>query len=193
MRARTFVYGCLFMVLSAQHVDAQQIRSFQQVQKLQKKMEAYNNQLEQLLKEVNAGGHKIRQKKVPVGREMNIAPPPPIEIGPQRGNRAKPLVGSRRMLNRFGLRISLPSPTLIDQMELPKDQGLVLTFIDSNSSLAKSGLQQHDILLEINEQAIPNDVNRFAQLLQTLNEIKEVSIVVLRKGTPITIKGIKLP
>ncbi|MBM4069917.1 MAG: PDZ domain-containing protein [Planctomycetes bacterium] len=94
---------------------------------------------------------------------------------------------------RLGARIEKPSDVLIDQLDLPRKQGLVIREVKSKSAAAKAGLKANDILLEINGKSVPDDLN---VLLKQLAEVKAdatVDAVVLRKGKRETIKGIVLP
>jgi beta-lactamase regulating signal transducer with metallopeptidase domain len=95
--------------------------------------------------------------------------------------------------SRLGVRVSIPTATLIEQLDLPKDEGLVIDHVQANSAAAKAGIKAHDILLELKGKAVSNNVQ---DLLKTLKEIKAntpVDVVVMRKGKRETIKGISLP
>src|SRR2546427_795221 len=56
---------------------------------------------------------------------------------------------------RLGAMMELPNPTLIEQLDLPKEQGMVLCDVLADSAAAKAGLKPHDILLELNGQPVP--------------------------------------
>ena len=51
-------------------------------------------------------------------------------------------------VNRIGGFLTQPIEALVDQLDLPKDQGLVLHGISPDSAAAKAGLRNNDILLE---------------------------------------------
>src|SRR5262249_33514205 len=59
---------------------------------------------------------------------------------------------------RLGVRLDKPSATLVDQLDLPKGQGLILEEVVNNSAASKAGLKPHDILLEFDGKPVPNDV-----------------------------------
>src|SRR5262245_17373215 len=58
---------------------------------------------------------------------------------------------------RFGATLTAPSDTLVEQLGLAKGKGLVLEKIGVESAAAKGGLKAHDILVELNGKAVPND------------------------------------
>jgi hypothetical protein len=100
--------------------------------------------------------------------------------------------GPVAMENRLGAVLQQPSTTLVDQLDLPDKQGLVLKTVKPGSTAAKGGLKPNDILLELAGKPVPNNLSGF---LKQLNDIKKdvpVDAVVLRKGKKETIKGIKL-
>lgn len=94
---------------------------------------------------------------------------------------------------RLGAQIRVPSKTLIEQLELPADQGIVLEAVGPNSAAAKAGLQPHDIVLELDGKTVPSKVDEFVKMIETLKANKPVDVVVLRKGKKETIKGLTLP
>jgi C-terminal processing protease CtpA/Prc len=94
---------------------------------------------------------------------------------------------------RLGAQVQVPEPALAAQLDLPKDQGLVLKDIAPNSAAAKAGLKPHDILLELNGKPVPSRVEDFAGLLKEVKPGTPINVVVLRKGKKETIKGLSLP
>jgi len=94
---------------------------------------------------------------------------------------------------RLGAEVSAPSGTLAAQLDLPKDQGLVVRKVAPNTAAAKAGLKDHDILLELNGKAVPSKVADFLPMLAKVEANKPVDAVVMRKGKRETIKGLKLP
>lgn len=94
---------------------------------------------------------------------------------------------------RLGAGIEKPSSALIDQLDLPKKQGLVIREVKATSSAAKAGLKVNDILLEINGKAVPDDLTILVKQLAEIKADAAVDAVVLRKGKKETIKGITLP
>lgn len=93
---------------------------------------------------------------------------------------------------KLGARLDKPGATLADQLDLPKDQGMVLEDIVANSPASKAGLKKHDILLELGGKPVPSKEGEFLDLLSGLKANTEIEAVVLRKGKRETIKGLKL-
>jgi beta-lactamase regulating signal transducer with metallopeptidase domain/membrane-associated protease RseP (regulator of RpoE activity) len=93
---------------------------------------------------------------------------------------------------RLGISYSPPSATLAEQLNLPEDQGIVITEVAKDSPAAKAGLKPHDILLEIDGQAVPRNIAKLSKFVKGLKADKEMEAVVIRKGQKETIKGLKL-
>jgi PDZ domain len=100
---------------------------------------------------------------------------------------------TRREESRLGAWMEKPSATLVDQLELPKNQGQVVSELAPTSPAAKAGLKQHDILLELDGKAVPSEETEFVKLLSEIKADKPVEAVVLRKGRRETLKGLSLP
>lgn len=94
---------------------------------------------------------------------------------------------------RLGVRLDKPSDTLVDQLDLPKGQGLIVEDVMQDSAAAKAGLKKHDILLELDGKPVPNDVQEFARIVKDLKPDTKVDAVVLRKTRKETVKGLSLP
>jgi hypothetical protein len=95
--------------------------------------------------------------------------------------------------SRLGASLRPPSPTLVDQLDLPKGEGLVIQGLQKGSAAAKAGVKENDILLELNGKKVPSDLGRFDELLRKIKADKKVDAVVLRKGKRETIEGLSLP
>ncbi len=91
---------------------------------------------------------------------------------------------------RLGVQVEKPSVALADQLNLPRDKGLVITSVKADSPAAKAGLKVNDVLLEFNKQPVHADIGAFAALLQ--KQAGPVDAVVLRKGKQETVKGIEV-
>jgi len=101
--------------------------------------------------------------------------------------------GLHRQEGRLGVRVEAPSTTMVEQLDLPKNQGLIVAEVETDSAAAKAGLKAHDILLEVNGKPVPSKVEEFAKQLDTIKANTPVDAVVLRKGKKETIKGLSLP
>jgi beta-lactamase regulating signal transducer with metallopeptidase domain len=94
---------------------------------------------------------------------------------------------------RLGALVDVPNPTLIDQLDLPKDQGLIVEDVLPDSAAAKAGVKAHDILLELNGKAVPSKPEDFLKQLDGIKANTPVDAVVMRKGKKETVKGLSLP
>ncbi len=94
---------------------------------------------------------------------------------------------------RLGVSVERPSETLADQLELPKDRGLVIRDVMAGSAAAKAGLKAHDILLELDGKAVSNNPEEFRKQVEGVKADTPVNAVVMRKGMKETIKGLSLP
>jgi membrane-associated protease RseP (regulator of RpoE activity) len=97
------------------------------------------------------------------------------------------------MESRMGASLQSPSATIVDQLNLPEKQGVVLQEVKPDSAAAKAGLKNHDILLELDGKPVPSDLDDFHKMLKGIKPDTAVDAVVLRKGKKETIKGLKLP
>lgn len=111
-------------------------------------------------------------------------------IGP-RG--MTPFGAFARGQGRLGAMVEAPSAVLVEQLDLPKNVGIVLTEIQADSAAAKAGLKANDILLEIGGKPVPSEAQEFRDALKEIKADTAVDAVVLRKGKRETIKGLKLP
>jgi C-terminal processing protease CtpA/Prc len=98
----------------------------------------------------------------------------------------------RRGGGRLGVQVQKPGSVLADQLDLPKDQGLVIEQVVVDSAAAKAGLKAHDVLLEFNGKPVPNDPAKFIKMVEEVKANAPVDAVVLRKGKKETIKGTSL-
>jgi hypothetical protein len=94
---------------------------------------------------------------------------------------------------RLGVRVQQPSEALVDQLDLPKGQGVVIEDVTPDSAAAKAGLKANDILLELNGKAVSSNVAECVKMINGLKAKTPLDAVVMRKGKKETIKGISLP
>jgi hypothetical protein len=94
---------------------------------------------------------------------------------------------------RLGVMVHVPSEALVDQLDLPKGQGLVIGQVVPDTPAAKAGLKVNDILLEFNGKAVPSNQGEFVSQVQNVKADAKVDIVVMRKGKKETIKDVTLP
>jgi beta-lactamase regulating signal transducer with metallopeptidase domain len=101
--------------------------------------------------------------------------------------------GGNALRGRLGAAVRTPDATLIEQLDLPKNQGLVLAEVRNDSAAAKAGLKANDILLELNGKPVSSEPREFVKTLDEIKPNTPVNAVVLRKGKKETIKGLSLP
>ncbi len=94
---------------------------------------------------------------------------------------------------RLGVRLDKPSATIVDQLDLPRDQGMIVEEMREDSAAAKAGLKRHDILLELGGKPVPSNPQQLNKLLQGIKADEAVEAVVMRKSKKETIKNLKLP
>jgi membrane-associated protease RseP (regulator of RpoE activity) len=94
---------------------------------------------------------------------------------------------------RLGIMVSPPNEALVDQLDLPKGQGLVISQVLPDTPAAKAGLKANDILLELNGKAVPSNQAEFVRQVQEIKADAKADLVVLRKGKRETIKDVTLP
>lgn len=94
---------------------------------------------------------------------------------------------------RLGVMVEKPTDTLAEQLDLPKDQGLVVRGVVPDSAADKAGLKEHDILLEIAGKPVPNETTALVKLLDGFKADEKFDVLVLRKGRRETLKEVTLP
>ncbi len=158
---------------------------------LRQQMEMTRKLLEQLRKQ-GAGGAMPQLPR-------NILPLPGIGGGlfpqiPQLRPGLRRAPGIQGMTEpRLGVRLDKPSATIVDQLDLPRDQGMIVEEVRDDSAAAKAGLKQHDILLELDGKPVPSDPQALHKLLQDIKPDEAIEAVVMRKTKKETIKNLKLP
>jgi DNA-binding transcriptional MerR regulator len=167
--------------------DADQIRK--DIEKLQKE------QTEEMRKQMEKLQEAMRARFGPPG---GFAPANPFRgqdgFGGGIGNfGVGGMAGRTPHEGRMGILIREPDPTLVEQLDLPKGQGLIVDQVTKDSAAAKAGIKAHDILLEVNGKAVPDSASKFVKMLADIKADQKVDAVVLRKGKKETIKDLTLP
>jgi hypothetical protein len=92
-----------------------------------------------------------------------------------------------------GARLEPPSAVLVDQLDLPRGQGLVVRGLVPKSAAARAGLRLHDIVLELAGKAVPSTLEAFDKQVRALKPNTPVDVVLMRKGRKEKVKGLVLP
>lgn len=115
----------------------------------------------------------------------------PFVIGPD--GLFMPGGGRNAAQPRLGVKIEKVPAVLAEQLDLPKDSGIVLSDVTAGSAADKAGLKKNDVLLTLAGKDVPTDPEAFTALVGKLNAGEKLDAVVLRKGKKETVKGIELP
>ncbi|HKB35628.1 MAG TPA: M56 family metallopeptidase, partial [Gemmataceae bacterium] len=154
---------------------------------MRQQMEQMRKMMEQMRKQMPGGGFPGGLPGLPGG----VVPAFPQFPQFPGGNGFNPF--GRQQEPRLGVRLDRPSDTLVDQLDLPKGQGLIVEEVMGDSAAAKAGLKKHDILLELDGKPVPNNVQEFARIVKEIKPDTKVDAVVLRKTRKEAVKGITLP
>jgi hypothetical protein len=150
-------------------------------------MRQMSERLDRLMRERFGAEFGLPDDFFEMPRAMRLPPPLPLpRLAPQPS-------GGNPEVPRLGVRLGKPSDALVEQLDLPNDQGLVLEEVGPNSPAAKAGWRRFDILLELDGKAVPRDLAAFRKQVNTLAANTPVEAVVMRKGLKQTIKGLQLP
>lgn len=155
---------------------------------------------EQGMKDLRKKMDELRQRMEELRKHMPVPPVPPLAPLPGQGlggawvfpNTGQGLFFGGRE-GRLGVQVERPSATLVEQLDLPKGQGLVLREVGANSAAGKAGLKAHDVLLELGGKPVPNTHEGLSKLLEGIKAGAATDAVVLRKGKKETVKGLTLP
>jgi hypothetical protein len=141
-------------------------------------------QAKQLRKELEARRHEIEKALEQVRKMQGQWPGMMAGMDP---------FGGRGHEGRLGAQVAAPSPTLADQLDLPKGHGVVIQEVVPGSAAANAGLKAHDVLLELDGKPVPSNPVAVVRMVEAIKAGKAVDAVVLRKCKRETIQGLKLP
>jgi beta-lactamase regulating signal transducer with metallopeptidase domain len=159
----------------------------------EERIKALQAEIEKLAKELER--MQKDQAQPGVNRRVIVNPPPaPVLTNTWvQAPRGVGGSGSFSVETRLGVLVDRVPPVLADQLDLPKDRGVVLSGVLKDSSADKAGLKTSDIVLEFAGK--PVEANP-AEFIRSVNAVKvgdKVDLVVLRKGKKETIKGVEVP
>ncbi len=142
-------------------------------------LERFNKEIQQLFEDMQ------RQMQMPL--QPGFFPGNRMMVVPNR------LHGRALGEFRLGVRLEKPTPVLIDQLDLPADQCLVVAAVMPNSPADKAGIKPNDILLEIGGKPVPADAFELQKFMHNFKADQKVDVVLMRKGKKETLKEISLP
>jgi beta-lactamase regulating signal transducer with metallopeptidase domain len=162
---------------SAKDISPEKLKA---IQDAQQKLEEASQQLQQALRQL--GQHEIG-RPIPLQVQASLQP-----------LRTYSLVGKDHAgMGRLGVNVEKPSAALADQLNLPKNRGMVITRVEPDSPAAKAGLKVNDILLELDGKAFSQDAQEFHKVIKEIKANSPVNAVLLRKGKRETVEGLSLP
>jgi hypothetical protein len=91
-----------------------------------------------------------------------------------------------------GMVLEPADAALLDQLNLRSDQAMVVVSVEGESAAATAGLKKHDVVIKVNEQAVPGDARTLVKMLGETKADTPLELVIMRKGKEETIKGAKL-
>ena len=94
---------------------------------------------------------------------------------------------ARMPFGRLGVAVARPSETLIEQLDLPAGNGLVVQDVIKGSTAEKAGIKKNDVLLSLNGKGVPANEQQLAEVIAGMKPGEKVEIVVLRKGKKETV------
>ena len=101
--------------------------------------------------------------------------------------------GLRARPTRLGIQIEMPTPALVEQLDLPADVGVVVAAVVAGSPAEKAGLKKNDVLVKLAGKDAPSDPTAFTELVAKLKAGEKFDLDLIRKGKKETVKGVELP
>jgi hypothetical protein len=123
-------------------------------------------------------------------------PPDPLKMMEQMREQTAKMLGLKLpppAVKWGGMLLEPASDVLLDQLNLPTGQGMIVAKVEEDSAAAEAGLKKHDLVVKVNQHTVPADAR---QLLKALADVKTdapVELIVVRKGKEQTLKAPKLP
>jgi beta-lactamase regulating signal transducer with metallopeptidase domain len=164
----------------------------EQLEQVRKQLEAARTQVEKARKQVEEATRRAAQQAEQAQRRARVTLEQLGKDGKLQELRSARLEGLTGA-GRLGLQIQVPGEVLINQLDLPKGQGLVIVKVVPDSAAAKAGLQTHDILLQLAGEKVPSDMTWLPRKVGQLKADTPIDVIVLRKGQQVPVKGIVLP
>ena len=82
---------------------------------------------------------------------------------------------------------------LQEKLGLPENEGMVVTVVAPNSAAQRAGLKVDDVLVKINNKAVPTGIEEFVKLVKDQKQDEAIDLVVVRNGKEETLKGARMP
>lgn len=118
--------------------------------------------------------------------KVQPAAPQEIQFGQfQGGAQVAPRMEKATFL---GVTTSPASPTLREQLGIPKGMGLVVDFVAKDSPAENAGLKVHDVMQKLDDQLLVN-AEQLAVLVRAKKPGDAITLTVIRAGKPTEIKA----
>lgn len=92
---------------------------------------------------------------------------------------------------RLGVTIEAVPAVIVEQLDLPKGQGVILTAVIEGTPAAKAGLKANDIVLQVAGKAVT--VEELPKVVGGLKNDETFEVTIVRKGKKETVKGVTIP
>ena len=142
----------------------------------------------------------------PGGQPPPLAQPFPLQPGgPQFDPQAMMEKMQAQMAQSMGLRVpprgvkwggatlEPADEVLLDQLNLPAGQGMIVTAVAADSAADKAGLKKHDLVIKVNDKAVAGDAKEVVKALGKNDADTAIDLLVYRKGKEQALKAVKLP
>jgi serine protease Do len=117
-------------------------------------------------------GTPVRVKVLRDRQEQLVA----LEIGEMRDAEPKPEPAG----SRFGLTLDVLTKDLARQFNVPSEEGVVITNVESGSPAARDGLRKGDVILEIERTPVIT-LDAFKSIVGKLNPSDDILLLILRE------------
>lgn len=152
-------------------------------------MKKYKESMETLMKQLPTAGAQGGLFKMPEGQLQWQG----VKF-PEADN-IKPMVWTAKVAAsdkaRLGVTIEAVPAIIVEQLDLPKGQGVILSKVIEGTPAAKAGLKTNDIVLEIAGKIAT--VEDLPKVVSGLKDDTTFDVVIVRKGKKETIKGVTIP
>jgi beta-lactamase regulating signal transducer with metallopeptidase domain len=92
---------------------------------------------------------------------------------------------------RLGVTIEAVPAVIVEQLDLPKGQGVIIAQVIDGTPAAKAGLKTNDIVLEVAGKSVT--VDDLSKVVAGLKNDESFEVIVIRKGKREALKGVTIP
>jgi hypothetical protein len=143
---------------------------------------------EQMQKAMEAMQRAMSQSPLQLQEQMRDFQRMADEFRERRGADARPRAAwPAERGARLGVQLTRVPEAVLEQIDLPAGEGLLVAGVLPDSAAAKAGVKKNDVLVRFNSQPVPADEGKFAELVAKAGGTK-AELVVLRKGKRQTIE-----